>query len=171
MNHQHWIVRLACGVAVVGFLTAAPVSAQDAEQRRQEIQERIGERFTILLRSELALSDRQAEAVIPAIEELEQLKTEMGRERRETVRELQTGMREGTSDRELQFMLDRLENIDDRLRVAEREALLEIDAELNTRQRVKLRFFVQRFRTQIRDRMSDRMRHRRKYERPRSDRP
>ena len=72
------------------------------------------------------------------------------------MRALQTGMQEGASDAELQASLDRLDQIEDDLRSAERNAMVKIDGELNTRQRVKLRFFVQRFRRHLEDRMSDR---------------
>jgi len=120
------------------------------------MEERIREHFTSMLRSELALSDEQAEVVLPAMAELEQLKREAGRERRETVRALRTGMREGASDAELQTLLDHLEEIEDDQRAAERSAMTEIDADLNTRQRVELRFFVQQFRRRIEDRLSRR---------------
>ena len=145
------------GAFLLVFVAASPLAAQQSDERRKEIAERIQERFTSLLRSELALSDEQAEVVLPQMEELERMKTEMGRERRETSRALRRGMEGGASDAELQELLDRLERNEEGLRVAERSALAKIDAELNTRQRVKLRFFVQQFRSQIRERLSRRV--------------
>ncbi|MEE8116676.1 MAG: hypothetical protein V3T28_06180 [Gemmatimonadales bacterium] len=137
----------------MGLVPGAPAAAQE---RDQELDERIRERFTSMLRSELALADDQAETVLPAMAELQQFKREIGRERRETVRALRTGMHDGASDAELQRLLDRFEQIDDDQRSAERSAMAKIDADLNTRQRVKLRFFVQRFRRQIEERLSNR---------------
>ncbi len=158
MTRRNWIKTLV-GAACLVCIAVAPAAAQDLErsqERRLEMEERIRERFTSMLRSELALSDDQAETVLPVMSELEQFKREIGRERRDTVRALQTGMQEGASDAELQASLDRLDQIEDDLRSAERNAMVKIDGELNTRQRVKLRFFVQRFRRHLEDRMSDR---------------
>ena len=153
MTRTHWISTLVCGACLLGLVAGAPATAQE---RRQDLDERIREHFTSMLRSELALSDDQAETVLPAMAELEQYKRELGRQRRETVHGLQTGMREGASDTELQGLLDRFEQIDDDQRSAERSAMAKIDADLNTRQRVKLRFFVQRFRREIGEHLSNR---------------
>lgn len=153
MTRTRWILTLVCGACLLGWVPGVPVAAQE---RRQELEERIRERFTSMLRAELALSEDQAETVLPAMAELEQFKRENGRERRETVRALRTGIHDGASDAELQDLLDRLVRIEDDQRSAERGAMANIDAELNTRQRVKLRFFVQRFRRQIEDRLSNR---------------
>ena len=61
--------------------------------------------------------------MLPAVAELEQFKREIGRERRETVRGLRTGIHGGASDAELQDLLDRLVQIDDDQRSAERSAM------------------------------------------------
>ena len=153
MTRKYWILALVCGAFLLGLVPGAPAAAQE---RRQELEDRIRERFTSMLRSELALSDNQAEIVLPAMAELEQFKREVGSERREIVRALRTGIRDGASDAELQDLLDRLVQIDDDQRSAERSAMAKIDAELNTRQSVKLRFFVQQFRRRIEERLSDR---------------
>ncbi len=176
MTRKSWIKTLL-GLACVVGVSLTPVAAQqDPEQReerrermeqrrsemqerhrerRLEIEERIRERFTSMLRSELALSDEQAETVLPLMAELEDLKREIGRERREAVRALRDGMEEGASDAELQSSLDQLDRIEDDLRTAERTAMVKIDGELNTRQRVKLRFFVHEFRRQIERRLGE----------------
>jgi hypothetical protein len=168
MIEQHRISRLACGLGLLGCLVGLPAVAQDAneprrrhlgerrhvdEGRRVEIQERIQERFSSMLRNELALSDEQADAVLPAMQELEQSKRERGRERREIAAALQTGMDDGASDGELAAMLDRLEQIDEDDRAAEKSAMEGIDAELSVRQQVKLRFVVHHFRNEIRERL------------------
>jgi len=158
MTRRNWIKTLV-GVACLVCLVATPAVAQDLERRgehRKEMEQRIRERFTSMLRSELALSDEQAETVLPVMAELDQFKREIGRERRETVHALQTGMREGASDADLQASLDRLDQIEDERRSAERNAMAKIDGELNTRQRVKLRFFVQEFRQSIERRLGNR---------------
>ena len=159
MTRKNWIRALVCGTCLLVCVSAPPADAQEPRpnpEHRREMEERIREHFSSMLRSELALSDEQAENVLPAMAELEQSKREAGRERRETVRALQTGMREGASDTELQMLLDRLEEIEDDQRSAERNAMAEIDADLSTRQRVELRFFVQQFRRRIEARLSNR---------------
>jgi len=180
MTRRNWMLTIACGTCLLFCTAAIPVGAQDAErdrerrhelreldqERRQLIEERIRERFTSMLRSELALSDEQAETVLPEMSELEQLKRELGRERHTTVRALQKGMQEGASDAELQESLDRLDRIEDDLRAAQRDAMLKIDGELNTRQRVKLRFFVHEFRQSIERRLGERNRMDRRPPRP-----
>ena len=159
MTRRNWICSLVCGAWLLVCAAGTPAGAQDLErnqEHRQEMEERIRERFTSMLRKELALSDDQAGTVLPAMAELEQFKREIGRERRETVRSLQTGMNEGAADAELQTLLDRLDQIEDDLRSAERNAMVKIDADLNTRQRVELRFFVHQFRQQLERRLSNR---------------
>jgi hypothetical protein len=161
-------LTLACGLGLLGCLSGVPATAQEAperpgragrhayindEERREQIEQRIREHFSSMLRSELALSDEQAEAVLPAMQELEATKREIGRERRDVAEALREGMDEGSTDAELESLLLRLEQLDDDLRSTEKVALAGIDAELNVRQRVKLRFFVQHFRNEIRDRM------------------
>ena len=144
MTRRNWINKfvIAACLVCVALTPAAAQDLQPREEHRREMEERIRERFASMLRGELALSDEQAETVLPAMADLEQFKREIGRERRETVRTLRTGMQEGASDAQLQASLDRLDQIEDDLRSAERNAMATIDAELNTRQRVKLRFFV-----------------------------
>jgi len=157
MTRGNWIKSVLCIVCVcAAVLPAAAQDPQRREEHRREMEERIRERFTSMLRSELALSDEQAETVLPEMSELDQFKREIGRERRETVRKLQEGMHDGASDADLQSALDRLDQIEDEQRSAERAAMVKIDAQLNTRQRVKLRFFVQQFRRQLEERMSNR---------------
>lgn len=153
MTRTNFLLRLACGLSLLALL-AAPVRAQ--AESREELEDRIRERFSSMLRSELALSDEQAEVVLPLMTDLEAHKRELNRERRTTAMELQAGMRDGASDAELQEALDRLDELEDEQRGAERAAMAKIDAELNTRQRVKLRFFVQQFRRQIEARLSNR---------------
>jgi hypothetical protein len=157
MTRGNWIKTILCVACLcVTVLPTAAQGRQGREEHRREMEERIRERFTVMLRSELALSDEQAETVLPEMAELDQFKREIGRERRETVRKLQTGLRDGESDAELQSALDRLDQIEDEQRSAERSAMVKIDADLSTRQRVKLRFFVQKFRRQLEERISNR---------------
>ena len=181
------ILTIVSGLGLLGCLTAFPAVAQQApdrsrdaerrrhvhdEERREQIEERIRARFSSMLRNELALSDEQADAVLPAMQELEATKREIGRERRDVARTLRQGMDEGSTDDELEDMLIKLEQLDDDLRATEKSALAGIDAELNVRQRVKLRFFVQNFRSEIRDRMHrGRERMERRQSRPDGPRP
>ncbi|NIM01602.1 MAG: hypothetical protein GTN89_12305 [Acidobacteria bacterium] len=194
MTRTNWMRTLLGAACALGLSLTPAIGQQDPEQReerrqrmeerhsemqehrrerRLEIEERIRERFTSMLRSELALSDEQAETVLPLMSDLEDFKREIRRERHAAVRALRTGMQEGASDDELQAALDDLDRIEDDLRSAERSAMVKIDGELNTRQRVKLRFFVHEFRRSIERRLTERAermeRHRERPERPRPD--
>lgn len=193
MTRTNWTRTLLGAACVFGLSLTPAVAQQDLEQReerlqrmeerrgemqehrrerRLEIEERIRERFTSMLRAELALSDEQAETVLPLMSDLEELKGEIRRERHAAVRALRTGMQEGASDGELQAALDDLDRIEDDLRSAERSAMVKIDGELNTRQRVKLRFFVQEFRRSIERRLTERAeRMERRHMRPEGPRP
>jgi len=177
--------RTVCGLALLGCLAGVPAVAQDAPEggrdagrgrmahdteRREQIEERIRERFSSMLRNELALSDEQADMVLPAMQDLEATKREVGRERRDVARALRRGLDQGANDVELEDLLNKFEQLDDDLRSAEKLALDGIDAELNVRQRVQLRFFVQHFRTELRDRMH-RGRERMERRQPRPERP
>jgi len=80
---------------------------------------------------------------------MERARTTARRQRTRTVFELRRGLREGTGDEELQSLLEQLERIEQEQRRLERTALEEIDALLTVRQRVQLRFFIERFRREL----------------------
>jgi hypothetical protein len=125
-----------------------PGGPPDAELRRA-----MQEYFHNQLRMELALSDEQIAEIAPKLERIEQARVEARRERVATVRQLQRGLREGGADDELQSLLDRLDRIEVDQREAERVVMKEIDEQLTVRQRVKFRFFIQRFRRELQRRV------------------
>jgi len=125
-----------------------PGGPPDAELRRA-----MQEYFHNQLRMELSLSDEQMSQLVPKIERNEQARGEARRERAATVRRLQRGLREGGADDELQSLLDRLDRIEIDQREAERALMKEIDEQLTVRQRVKFRFFIQRFRRELQRRV------------------
>ena len=85
MTRRNWINKfvIAACLVCVALTPAAAQDLQPREEHRREMEERIRERFASMLRGELALSDEQAETVLPAMADLEQFKREIGRERRE----------------------------------------------------------------------------------------
>jgi hypothetical protein len=109
--------------------------------------------FESRLRAELNLTDEQMTEILPMVESIEQSRNAARRERQDTVRALQDGMREGAADAELQQQLDRLDTIEQSVRAEEREVLKEIDKLLTVRQRVQFRFFTERFRRQLQNRI------------------
>lgn len=120
-----------------------------------ELREAMRRYFHNRLRSELGLTDEQVQKIVPKVERIEQTKTETARRRRETVRLLQRGLRDGATDSRLQELLDRWHRGDREQQELEREILAEIDAELTVRQRVQLRFFIDSFRRQIARRVQE----------------
>lgn len=139
---------------------AAPVPAQDTEgpeagPEGEDLRQAIRRHFSNRLRQELALTDEQMSAILPQVEELEQSRNGMRRERRETVRRLTQGLQRGASDAELQQLLDRLDTIEQDQRKVERTAMARIDEQLSVRQRVQFRFFIERFRKAMQQRIEE----------------
>ncbi len=119
----------------------------------EELRQAIETHFRNRLRAELALSDEQMEAIWPHVEQMETVRRELRHERVSVLRDLRLAYRGGAADAELQGLLDRLTEIEDRSRAEERAALARIDQELSVRQRVEFRFLVVRFRQALRERI------------------
>lgn len=152
-------------VALTGVQAQDPgASTGEGDVAPGELREAMRDYFEKRLRSDLALSDSQMEHILPRVLEFEQTGREARNERMEAARKLRRGLEQGATDKELQQQLDRLEGLDDQRRSREKKLLREIDQVLSTRQRVQLRFFVQRFRGEMFDRVrqirEDRMRRR-----------
>jgi len=153
----------ACALAL-----ATPVAAQEDPR---PLEERIRAKFEHMVRQELVLTDEQAERVMPLIRKMEDERRDVAHERREIVMSLRRGMKEGASDGELQGLLDRLVALEEDRSDMERETMRDLDAELNVRQRVQLRFCVHEFREQLRARLEQRDRERAKRHGPKGERP
>ena len=163
------------------MLSPAVLLAQEAERSRPraersgELQQEMRNLFKNRLRQALALSDEQMSEIGPRIEQLEDERFARRRNRTEAVQELRRGLESGASDAELQAQLDRLEKIERDQRESERAHMAAIDKTLSTRQRVQLRFFMEKFRTEmarkIREMRGDRRRGRDRGPRPRRDGP
>jgi hypothetical protein len=119
-----------------------------------ELQRAMRDYFANRLRAELALSDEQAEQILPRIEQLERERAASRQTRIDTVRQLRWGLEHGAGDDELQQLLDHLEQTEHDLQARQREAFSEIDQVLSVRQRVQLRFFVERFTRTMRERIN-----------------
>jgi len=145
------IGSVLCLVCWLGFATAAP--AQETRRGQPEgvgeLREAMHRYFETRVRAELGLTDEQFDSLMPLVRGLEESRIEFRRQRMETVRNLQRGIREGGTDTKLQEMLDRLDSIEDEGRRTERSAMVGIDELLTVRQRVQFRFFSQRFRSEL----------------------
>ena len=118
-----------------------------------ELREAMRRFYENRLRQELQLSDEKMAEILPNVAELERLREDFNRERGETVRLLQRGLREGASDVELAEQLELLERIEERHRTGERSIRTRIDAQLTVRQQVQFRFFTERFRRELQRRI------------------
>ncbi len=143
----------------LGSLAGAGTHAQQPEPGEADLaaEEQLGDElrtameryFRSRLRAELGLTDEQMVELAPRLERIERSRSSARRERLSIVRRLQRGLRTGADDDQLQGLLDRLDSLEFEQRDLERSAMREIDATLTVRQRVELRFFVQRFRREL----------------------
>lgn len=120
-----------------------------------ELREAMADFFRTRLRVALDLTDAQMAEIVPRLQRIERSREESRRRRVGTVRDLHQGLRSGVGDGELQSRLDRLEAIEDEQREIESSVMSEIDRQLTVRQRVQLRFFVQRFRSEVRRKIEE----------------
>ena len=157
---------------LVLFACAMPsLWAQDGTpQTRQgglaELQREMRKFFADRLRAELDLTDEQMEQIMPKVQVLEQEREAMRRERAETTRRLRSGLDGGTPDSELQELLDRYDGVARKnLELAER-LYGDIDSALSVRQRVRARFFMERFPRMMREKIEELRGGRRRGERP-----
>jgi hypothetical protein len=144
-----------CALTLV-LLSGGPARGQPDEtagSADSELRDAMRRLFENRLRSELSLTDEQMTEILPMVESIEQSRHAARRERQDTVRALQEGMREGATDAELQQQLDRLDAIEQTTRAAERDVMQEIDKLLTVRQRVQFRFFTAHFRRQLQNRI------------------
>ena len=119
------------------------------------LREAIEQHFVNRLRAELGLTDRQMADIEPLVRESEAARRGARAERGEVVRALRRGLRGGASDGELRALLDRLDDIEQRLHVDQRAAREAIEAHLTVRQQVQFRFFVTAFRRELERRVAD----------------
>ena len=143
-------------VIVALVLLPLPGQAQEPERppaSERQLREAIREHFEAGLRRSLSLADEQMAEILPRVERIEESKRETARLREGTVRELYRGMQQGVDDMRLQELLDQLESADLEQQQLELSLLHEIDEHLSVRQRVQLRFFIQRFRGELRRRV------------------
>jgi hypothetical protein len=132
-----------------------PAQAPAAGPIDEELGQAIRQHFLTRLRAELALTDEQMAAVTPLVEELEEVRSRLRRDKIDTVRALNHGMEEGAGDAELQGLLDRLDAIEQERRAAEASVMARVDEQLTVRQRVQFRFYTERFRRNLERRIED----------------
>lgn len=142
------------------LLTVGQSGAQErppalAGPEDSELREALFSYFEKTLRTELALSDEQAEQLMPMVREMERQRARMQRERMAATRELRRGYRSGADDDELARLLARVDEIEVRNREERRTMMQEIDQVLSVRQQVRLRGVIQRFRQNVQRRIRE----------------
>jgi Spy/CpxP family protein refolding chaperone len=151
MVRQIMSLLLVVCPAAVGAIAAEG----EATPGRGELQREMRRFFADRLRAELDLTDEQVEQVMPRLQESERERAEVRREKVETLRRLRRGVESGASDDELQELLERLDAADRRQLELKEQLFDEIDRSLSVRQRVRLRFFVERFPRMLREKIED----------------
>jgi DNA repair exonuclease SbcCD ATPase subunit len=146
------LVLFACAVAP---LLAQEGATQTREGGLGELQREMRKFFADRLRAELDLTDEQMEKIMPKVQALEQEREAIRRERAETTRRLRGGLDGGTPDSELQELLERYDGVARKnLELAER-LYGDIDSALTVRQRVRARFFMERFPRMMREKIEE----------------
>jgi len=128
-------------------------TAPPSSPAQRELRDAMQQYFESRLRADVGLSDAQLAEVLPRVREIERGRNEAGRQRRTAVRVLTRGMRQGATDEELLSQLARLDRIEQEQRKLEQRVRVEIDEQLSVRQRVRFRFFVERFRRDLQRRV------------------
>ena len=146
------LLALACAVPPILAQEEPPPSGESGPG---ELQREMRKFFADGLRSELDLTDEQVEQIMPKVQELEQERGAVRRERGEAMRRLQRGVGSGASDAELQELLDRYDGADRRQLELKERLFTDIDSALSVRQRVRLRFFVERFPRMMREKIEE----------------
>jgi hypothetical protein len=141
------------------FLTAIPAPAQAPPREPApgrddpELREALFRYFETRLRVDVGLTDEQVAEVVPRVRAMERERARSLRERRAASMALRRAYREGADDAELESLLNRVEEIERRMRAEIDRLMGEIDTSLTVRQRVEFRAFLHRFRQDVRDRV------------------
>ena len=146
------LLVLSCVVPPIVAQTEAP---QGEGADPGELQRELRKFFADGLRAELDLTDEQVEQVMPKVQALERERGAVRRERAETTRQLRKGMESGASDAELQELLVRYDGVDRRQLEIKDRLFGEIDSSLSVRQRVRMRFYVERFPRMMREKIEE----------------
>jgi len=152
-NRIRRAVRVSLALAAL-TIALAPLAAQaprtpepppDAETVRSAVLEL----YKTRLRSELQLTDEQAEVLMPLVDEIDTFRRDLAQRRRERQVRLQGQLRGGASDAEVQASLDALREIDREQFEGLRERAERIDEPLTVRQRAQWRILSERFRERV----------------------
>ena len=144
------LLVLSCVVPSIVAQTETPPSERAGPG---ELQRELRKFFADGLRAELDLTDEQVEQVMPKVQALERERNAVRRERGETLRRLRHGSESGATDAELQELLDRYDGVDRRQMEIKERHFSEIDSSLTVRQRVRMRFYVERFPRMMREKI------------------
>ncbi len=150
------VVLLTAMAGGLSVWAAEPEAASEpASGEPAELNAALQGYFQKRLRVEVGLSDEQSERILPLARELVEARRNAQRTRAESVRLLRRGLEQGASDAELEEQLARLDRAEIEHGERDRSIMREIDEGLSIRQRVQLRFFMQRFRREMQDRIHE----------------
>jgi hypothetical protein len=144
------LLMLACLVP-----TALAQGEREGTGGPGELQREMRRFFADRLRAELDLTDAQVEQAMPRLQALERERSAVRREKVETLRLLRRGVESGASDDALQELLGRLDAADRKQLELKERLFADIDSALSVRQRVRLRFFMERFPRMLREKIED----------------
>jgi hypothetical protein len=144
------LLALVCAIGPLAAQEAAPPAG---EGEPGELQREMRKFFADRLRAELDLTDDQMAQIMPKVQALEQERDAARRERFETTRELRRGLEGGMSDSELQELLERFDGVDRKNLELKERLFDDLDDALSVRQRVRLRFFFERFPRMMREKI------------------
>ena len=149
------LLTLLMASSAAGFLVHAQVEPSGEGETPGDPELRLALKTYLerRLRTDLGLTDEQAATVFPRLETMQKEQARARQERQSAMRQLRRLFDNGAADTELEDALARLDTIEDDQRAITKREMSEIEASLNVRQRVGLRFFLIQFREDVRGRM------------------
>ena len=156
MNARTWIrstVRAWFGLALLSMMPAMaaaqegppPTASPDVETVRSAVLDL----YKTRLRSELQLTDEQADVLMPLVDEIDAFRRDLAGRRSDRQDRLREQLRGGASDADVQESLEALSEIDREQFDGLRERAARIDEPLSVRQRAQWRILSERFRERV----------------------
>ena len=139
-------------------LSAGPQPAPRAGVAREaeDVKEAVQVLMISSMKKALALTRSQEEEVIPKVQQVFAERERYARDRRDALRQIQTKLAvESASDKEVQNVVRRLDDLERSHQEQELQLRSEIDRLLNARQQAQIRVFVPRFRREMQQRIED----------------
>lgn len=133
-----------------------PAPRAGAAREAEDMKEAVQLLMISSMKKALALTRNQEEEVIPKVQQVFAERERYARDRRDALRQIQTKLAaESVSDKEVQSVVRRLDDLERSHQEQEVQLRSEIDRLLNTRQQAQIRVFVPRFRREMQRRIED----------------